>query len=393
MGSKEYDAKQKAELKARWEAFDGRGTTRQNNKLLYQRPSYEYYDVYRGPLIEHMVFYLTKTGGDARFFPQNMPVQWFAEIYNIRFKIYNVLQRRKRQVHEATMAREAFHDFHPHDLEHDGEAYWMKMIARETAVTELTAARLMGNFVLFSDAYVPVQTGAAFYKALQLDGGKGTFYSLGGDVHCLFYKPSGEALPLPNPTECFHALADHATMTGVKFEVGYAAAFESFTEVLESRKDGLGGCWFTAPGESSADAFMRRLKKSDPAYAIYEAYVSEHAERWASAKALSMADAVSQMPEIERKYKLECAEYDNVVFGISEEFSAAAKLEQEKIAKLADGGELQALLDNGSYAAVQDGALVKCAESVAGSIQEFESHRDKAVDSIMATKTSLDRKK
>jgi len=82
-----------------------------------------------------------------------------------------------------------------------------------------------------------------------------------------------------------------------------------------------------------------------------------------------------------------------VVFGISEEFSAAAKLEQEKIAKLADGGELQALLDNGTLAAVQDGALVKCAESVAGSIQEFESHRDKAVDSIMATKTALDRKK
>ena len=33
-----------------------------------------YYDVFRGPLIEHMIFYLTKTGGDARrvtpFFPK-----------------------------------------------------------------------------------------------------------------------------------------------------------------------------------------------------------------------------------------------------------------------------------------------------------------------------------
>ena len=26
------------------------------------------------------------------------------------------------QVHEASWSREAFHDFHPHDLEHDGEA-------------------------------------------------------------------------------------------------------------------------------------------------------------------------------------------------------------------------------------------------------------------------------
>merc|ERR1711988_748893 len=102
-----------------------------------------------------------------------------------------------------------------------------------------------------------------------------------------------------------------------------------------------------------------------------------HAERWAAAKKLSVAEAVTEMPEIERKYKLECAEYDNVVFGISEEFSAAAKLEQEKIAKLADGGELQALLDNGTYVAVQDGVLVKCAESLSGSVVEFESHRDK----------------
>merc|ERR1719253_2173392 len=163
--------------------------------------------------------------------------------------------------------------------------------------------RLMGSYILFSDAYVPVQSGMAFYKALQSDAGKGTFYSLGGDVHCLFYKPAGEALAMPDPTECFHALADYASMTGRRFEVGYAAALESFAEVLESRKEGLGGCWFTAPGESSSDAFMRRLKTSDPAYEIFATYAAEHAEKWASAKALSMDEAMAQMPEIERKYK------------------------------------------------------------------------------------------
>lgn len=73
-------------------------------------------------------------------------------------------------------------------------------------------------------------------------------------------------------------------MTGRRFEVGYAAAFESFTEILESRKEGLGGSWFTAPGETSSDAFMRRIKKSDPAYEIYKAYAAEHAERWAGAR-------------------------------------------------------------------------------------------------------------
>merc|ERR1712187_222266 len=154
------------------------------------------------------------------------------------------------------MGRESHHDFHPDDLDHDGEAFFSKLIAKETAMTELTAGRLMGNYVLFSDAYVPVQSGMAFYKALQMDGGKGTFYSLGSDVHCLFYKPAGEALAMPDPLECFHSLADHATMTGRRFAVGYAAAFEAFTELVESRKEGLGGCCFTAPGESSKDAFM-----------------------------------------------------------------------------------------------------------------------------------------
>jgi len=392
--SKEYDAKQKADLQKRWATFDGRGTTRQNNKLLYQRPSFEYYDVYRGPLIEHMIFYLTKTGGDARMFPETMPVQWFAEIYDLRFKVYNVLQRRKRQAHESSLSRESHHDFHPHDLEHDGEAFFSKLIAKESALTELTVGRLMGNYIFFSDGYIPVQTGQAFYKAIQTDGGKGTFYSLGSDVHCLFYKPAGDALAMPDPTECFHALADHVSMTGRRFEVGYAAAFEAFTEVLESRKEGLGGSWFTAPGESSKDAFMRRVKRSDAAYEIYQAYAAEHTEKWAGAKALTMDAAMADMPEIERKYNLECAEYGNVLFGLSDEFAAAGKLEQEQLAKLADVGNLQAQLDSGAYVAVVDGSKVSQADALTKCVEAFESGRDKAVDAVLATKLpALDKKK
>merc|ERR1719374_220526 len=95
--------------------------------------------------------------------------------------------------------------------------HWAKLIGRESAATELTVARLMGNFILFSDGYVPVQTGTAAYRALQLDGGRGQFFSLGGDVHALFYKPAGEDLPLPDPTESFNALSDHVAMTGRRF--------------------------------------------------------------------------------------------------------------------------------------------------------------------------------
>lgn len=311
--SKEYDAKQKADLKDRWERFDGRGTTRQNNKLLYQRPSFEYYDVFRGPLVEHMIFYLTKTGGDCRFFPENMPVQWFAEIYNTRFKILEVLQKKRRQAQEATLSREGHLDFHPHDLEHDGEGYYARLIAKEAAATELLAARLMGNFILFSDAYIPVQTSDAFQKATAVDGGKGTFYTLGADVHALFYKPAGEALPTPDPVDSYKSLETYVNSVGRSFEIGYAAAFEGFTEILSSRKEGLGGHWFNAPGESSSAAFLRRLKKTDPAYEIWQSYVKEHAEKWAAAKALSIQDAKALLPEIERKYQLEVAEHSATI--------------------------------------------------------------------------------
>merc|ERR1712151_834295 len=214
-----------------------------------------------------------------------------------------------------------------------------------------------------------------------------------GDVHCLFYKPA-EALTMPDPKEGFYALADHTSMTGRRFEVGYAAAFEAFTEVLESRKEGLGGAWFTAPGETSKEAFMRRLKTADPAYDIYAAYAAEHTERWAGAKALSMAEAMAEMPEIERKYNLECAEYDNVIFGVSDEFAASAKLEQEQLAKLADVGGLQPQLDNGTYVAIAEGAKVTEADALTKSLEDFEAGRDKAVDAVMATKLpALDKKK
>lgn len=390
--SKDYDAKIRADMMLKYEKWDGKGSTRMNNKLLNQKPTHEYYDWLRGPLVEHMIYYLSKSGGDSRFFPQNMPVQWHAEIYDIRFNIYNVLHRRKAQAHNASLARICDMEYHPHDLEHDGEAYWMKMIGKETAVTELTVARLMGNFIFLSDAYVPVQTGAAFYKALLSDGGKGTFHSLGADVHCLFYKPA-EELSTPDPTECFNALADHVSMTGRRFEVGYAAALEGFCQVLESRKEGLGGSWLTIPGETTKDAFMRRLKKSDPTTAIFEAYAEEHTEKWAEAKVLTMDEALKEMPEIERKYNLECAEYDNVVFGVSDEFSAGAKLETEVITKLVDMGELQGQLDSGALVAIQDGAVVTSAADVSAGIGAFDSSRDKAVEMIMSTKTALDRKK
>merc|ERR1711871_1655758 len=99
------------------------------------------------------------------------------------------------------------------------------------------------------------------------------------------------------------------------------------------------------------------------------------------------------MPEIERKYKLECSEYDNVLYGVSEELSAGAKLEAEQLAKLSEAGELQGQLDSGALVAVEGGAVVSDAAAVSAAAEEFDSTRDKAVEVVMATRTALDRKK
>merc|ERR1712039_1016293 len=102
----------------------------------------------------------------------------------------------------------------------------------------------------------------------------------------------------------------------------------------------------------------------------------------------------SEMPEIERKYNLECAEYDSVIFGVSDEFAASAKLEQEQLAKLADVGGLQPQLDNGTYVAIEAVAKVTEADVLTKSLEDFEANRDKAVDAVMATKLpALDKKK
>ncbi len=50
--------------------------------------------------------------------------------------------------------------------------------------------------------------------------------------------------------ECFNALANHVSMTGRRFEVGYAAAFEAFTEAFlcDSRWRSSGNKQQSPPG-------------------------------------------------------------------------------------------------------------------------------------------------
>lgn len=106
-------------------------------KLLYQRPSYEYYSHFRGVFVEHMLFYLAKTGGDARLFPETMPHAWYNQIYETKFKLTELLQKRRRALQTERLVRELDLEFTPHDLVAGGEAYYAKLIAKENAFVEM----------------------------------------------------------------------------------------------------------------------------------------------------------------------------------------------------------------------------------------------------------------
>ena len=309
--SKEYDEGVKADAMRKWNTWDSRNVVKYNNKLLYQRPSYEYYDLYRAPLIEHMIFYLAKTGGDARMFPELMPHQWMCEIYSNRFEVMDVLQRRRRAMQEKTLARELPLEFTPHDLDHEGESYYEQWIQRENEITQLTVGRLMGNYIFLSDA-VPIQTEAALAR-IMTEGQAGKFYSLGDDVNAIFFKPDTPAVDEVDPLDAFNTWADHLRLTGRKMNPGYSQILTVFHRTLGSRKEGMNGRWFAVPGESQADAFVRRVKLDDPNRQIYVDYVAEMKSRWESATEISSDKVLESVKDKERKYRLESDEYEKLI--------------------------------------------------------------------------------
>ena len=309
--SKEYDQAVEADAMRKWNTWDSRNVVKYNNKLLYQRPSYEYYDLHRAPLIEHMIFYLTKTGGDARMFPELLPHQWMCEIYATRFEVIDVLQRRRRAMQEKTLARELPLEFTPHDLDHEGESYYEQWIQRENDITQMTVGRLMGNYIFLSE-HTPIQTEAGLVRVLA-EGQEGKFYTFGDDVNAVFFKPIAPEAAEVDPLGAFNTWSDHLRMTGRKMNPGYSQILTVFHRTLGSRKEGMSGRWFSAPGESQADAYIRRLKADDPARQIFVDYVAELKERLANAKEIPADKVLSVVKDKEMKYRLECDEYENLI--------------------------------------------------------------------------------
>lgn len=355
--SKEYAAKLKTELMKNLRLMDD---IHPRKGMLYQKPSYEYYNFYKAVLVEHMTYYLVKTGGDARTFPELPHHSWMNAVYDSKFKMLNVLQRRRRIAQEESLARELDCEFMPHDLVH-GEAYYTKLIAGQNTLIENTVARLMGSYSFLSDA-VPVQTSGALIS-VKNSGSSGKWYSLGDDVNAVFFKPAASDTSSCDPSAAWASYSDHLALSGQKLHPVLNVAGEIFTNLLSERKQTLGGSWFNLPNESSADAFLRRVKKDDPCYEVYESYVSELKSKWESAKEIGADEVEKKIGGIEEQYYKDLATYEAGAL-YSPDSNPDTKAAVDKLSKAADGGELASMLESGGLIAIGEGGASLNADQV-----------------------------
>ncbi|EER00399.1 conserved hypothetical protein [Perkinsus marinus ATCC 50983] len=330
-----------------------------------------------------------------------------------RFEMYSILQRRRRALQESSLSREAHLDLAPAHMDAEGEQFYERLLSRESSMVELSAARLMGNFIFLNDAAIPIQTQSALLRVVQ-EHPNGKFYSLGDDVNCLFYIPAGGEVVDEEvcPLDAFNTYMDYMKLTGRRFNPGYNQVLSIFYRTLESRKPGLEGRWFQVKGERQADAFLRRLKADDPHRPVYEEYVGELKDRVANKKELSEAEVTPRLLDVERKYRKECIDFDTLIMSMNEEISSEVKEKAPEYEELmADGNEVGILLllpidafcVDGMTNMMVDGSIVAIdAETQQGlanqqqlfsRMTDFETSKDKFIENVNNSKTGLDTKR
>ncbi|KAF8821349.1 hypothetical protein IE077_002127 [Cardiosporidium cionae] len=369
--------------KKTWHTKLNKFSDRSDTPLLYsymeQLPSWEYYDIHRRAFLEHMAYFLIRTGEDFRFFPECPPWQWLTEIEDLRYRFLSVTQRRRAHFQLESEERQRALEVQPLDYAHHGEEFHLKWLQSETRSYEFLVGRLMGNFMFLTHPYIPIQTKMALQRAMLLDHGSGKLFSVGNDVNALFYLPSTWethiTTPLPSPRQAFTALLDHLALSGKRMQPGYATLMDIHTELLEKR----GSSWFTIPGESLADAFLRRLRIDDPSYFVYEVYITELKERFSNATEInflaSSSEVHAQLMEIETHHKEEEMVYEKIIQTLNPEISIESKEEMERLIQLHHAEQLQPLLSGGSLVAIH-GESQKRVEDAGVLLQQLSKEED-----------------
>lgn len=332
--------------KAKWNSNMYKFNERTDTPMLYDYmdhlPAWEYYDINRKQFFEHMSYFLLRTGDDFRHFPDLPPWHWLTHMEELRFKEFAVMQRRKAKRQLEKVAR-----FEPDDFgtgeDHSGEEEHQAMVAQEKHATELTLAKLMGNFAFLCDPLIPVQSKFQLQYILSKDDyaahKKTQVLSLGDDVNALFVLPHNASVeaPLASPLECFHTIMEHYRLMGMRFNPSFATRFETQAEIMQQR----GPNWLKLKHETIMEAFLRRLRHDDPLKGEFEEYASQLRERIANATVVPVKEWEGAIAKIEEQ-------------ALSEEF-AIRQMEDAKAAKNAEAVralDVQKLMDDGQLLVV-----------------------------------------
>ncbi|KAL8271863.1 hypothetical protein Esti_004253 [Eimeria stiedai] len=364
---------EREKTKACWHLRMAKFNDRSDTPMLYNfmesLPSWEYYDIHRRTFLEHMAYFLIRRGTDFRFFPEILPWQWLGDIEDQRYKFISVAQRRRAEAQLSSLAREKPLDLLPLDPEHDGADATLRFLLKEAETTTAAVARLMASFSFLCDPFIPCSSTRAALLAMEVDHGKGVWFELGDDVSALFYLPEAKARKVPRPTEAFHKLLDHLTLTGKRLNPSYATLFDSFADVLEQR----GEHWFCADGECASQAFLRRLRDDDPSRDVFCDYFEEMYCRFGSGKEISVSEVLEKMKEKEKKHLTESEVYAVSAVATSPDTAAAAQEQATRLSHLLKSKQLQPIIDaEGLVILDREGNRVREAQELIASFQEFE---------------------
>eukprot|EP00920_Eleutheroschizon_duboscqi_P028661 GHVT01069811.1.p1 GENE.GHVT01069811.1~~GHVT01069811.1.p1 ORF type:complete len:536 (+),score=79.16 GHVT01069811.1:1248-2855(+) len=355
-------------VKNSWHYRVSRFNDRSDTPMLYcymkELPSWEYYDIHRRAFLEHMSYFLMRTGGDYRFFPEIPPWQWLVHIEELRYKFLSVAERRRRASQLSSLQREVPLDVQPVDVEHDGEAFHVRLLQDEASAVEWQVSRLMGSFIFLAPLeFSPVTSASSLVTATAADGGQGKLFSLGDDVACLFYLPK-QSDPNSNssfadttynentivtPKNALHNFMDHLTMTGRKLNPGYATMLDIMTDVMNQR----GGNWLCGTGENLGTAFLRRLREDDPRRSVFSTYVSELSERFAAKVEIPNDNWRTAIEAVEARQVSLNELYVHLKAAQQPDVAAASRDGLERLSHLQETQQVQQLLLSGELLAVR----------------------------------------
>lgn len=278
--------------------IDDRSDVKRRNTWMNQLHSYEYYDLHRRALLEHMTYFLLRSGSDVRFFPEIPPMDWLTHIEKIRIQFAEEAHKRRAAEQLEKLDMHAALDLNPVEYSH-GEDFFADIVNAESAATELLVGRLMGYYGFLSAPYVPIRTEKQLAFVTKLDNANGEFFSLGDDVNAVFYLPANKSIL--RPSQAVFNQVNHIRQNETDIVPGYLNVLEQVAGIVELR----GENWLNVPGESVPQAFLRRLKSDDPARTIYADYVAELEKRLGGAKKVSKDTAVAHLKKVAEAVALE----------------------------------------------------------------------------------------